>query len=82
MLALCIGPRQAVATGDSVLALFYGTAANPAQQSVPAARTISGYDWSCQKLSQSEVDNVVDIMYTDLTSKAGPVHLKNLAAIS
>eukprot|EP00439_Symbiodinium_sp_Y106_P078424 s637_g17.t1 len=43
----------AVPTGDSVLGLFYGTAANPAMQSVPAARTIAGYDWSCQKLSQS-----------------------------
>ena len=61
-----------MATADSVLSLFYGTAADPAMQSVPAARTISSYDWSCQKLSQSEVDNVVNIMHTDLASKAGP----------
>ncbi|CAE7708242.1 disp1 [Symbiodinium pilosum] len=65
---------KAVATADSVLSLFYGTAADPAMQSVPAARTISSYDWSCQKLSQSEVDNVVNIMHTDLASK-GPASL-------
>ncbi|CAE7924119.1 DISP1 [Symbiodinium necroappetens] len=65
---------KAVPTGDSVLGLFYGTAANPAMQSVPAARTIAGYDWSCQKLSQSDVDSVVDTMHTDLASK-GPQSL-------
>ena len=48
----CSVDRKAVPTGDSVLGLFYGTAANPAMQSVPAARTIAGYDWSCQKLSR------------------------------
>ena len=38
-------------------------------QSVPAARSITGYDWSCQMLTQTQVDSVVDVMHTDLTDK-------------
>ena len=55
---------------DSVLGLFYGTASNSALQSVPAARNLNVYDWSCQKLAQSTVDDVVDIMYNDMRDKA------------
>ncbi|CAE7196295.1 DISP1 [Symbiodinium natans] len=65
---------KAVATADSVLGLFYGTAADPMLQSVPAARSITGYDWSCQMLTQTQVDSVVDVMHTDLTDK-GPQSL-------
>ena len=54
----------------SVLALFYGTASNPALQSIPAARSLSSYDWSCQELTQSDVDAVVNAMHTDMVAKA------------
>mmetsp|Transcript_63841 Transcript_63841/g.149913 ORF Transcript_63841/g.149913 Transcript_63841/m.149913 type:complete len:1002 (-) Transcript_63841:88-3093(-) len=59
---------------DSVLRLFYGTASSSALQSIPAARTLSGYDWSCQPLAASDVDSVVDTVYADLVAQ-GPQSL-------
>lgn len=61
---------QEVSQTVSVLALFYGTASNPALQSIPAARSLSSYDWSCQELTQSAVDEVVNAMHTDMVAKA------------
>lgn len=59
----------------SVLALFYGTASNP--QSIPAARSLSSYDWSCQELTQSAVDEVVNAMHTDMVAKgAGSLYAR------
>ena len=52
-----------------MLALFYGTASNPSQQSTPAARNLDSYDWSCAALAQSSVDSVVDAMYDDMLAK-------------
>jgi len=61
----------------SVLSLFYGTAANAAQQSTPAARTLSGYDWSCQTLSATSVSEVVDAMHSDMVTKgAGSLYAR------
>ncbi|CAK9002145.1 unnamed protein product [Durusdinium trenchii] len=65
---------QEVVFLGSVLRLFYGTAANPAQQSIPAARLLSQYNWSCEKLPQSIVDDTVDFMYNDMRNK-GPQSL-------
>ncbi|CAJ1378475.1 unnamed protein product [Effrenium voratum] len=59
---------------DSVLGLFYGTAANPALQSIPAARTLASYDWGCQKLADADVDDVVEKAYADMVAK-GPQSL-------
>ena len=56
---------------DSVLGLFYGTAANPALQWIPAARTLASYDWGCQKLADADVDDVVEKAYADMVAKAG-----------
>lgn len=54
----------------SILALFYGSASTPALQSIPAARSLSSYDWTCEELSQSAVDEVVDAMHADMLAKA------------
>ena len=53
-----------------MLALFYGTASNP------AARNLEAYDWSCEVLNQSSVDSVVNTMYDDMLAKAQKDKLK------
>lgn len=68
---LPVTPVQDVTQRLSVLSLFYGSAANAAQQSTPAARTLSGYDWSCETLSATSVSDVVDAMHLDMVTKVG-----------
>lgn len=70
-LYLPVTPVQDVTQRLSVLSLFYGSAANAAQQSTPAARTLSGYDWSCETLSATSVSDVVDAMHLDMVTKVG-----------